>query len=144
MDSLLTEAMCCNSALLPVASEKGYIFVLFCYTHTRVVYQLEFVLLHPSCKEKDDSLLVLGQTRVSQVNPFVALFLVALNDALGNAFSLTGNLTAYMERWPSLRRDQGITRNPPDRCHMHARAHKHTEKQTWLGEREPETQGGIK
>ena len=39
-----------------------------------------------------------------------------------------GHLTAYMKQWPSLRQDQGITLNPLDRCHMHARAHKYTEK----------------
>lgn len=36
-----------------------------------------------------------------------------------------------MERWPSLWQDQGITLNPPDRCHMHARAHKCTGKRKW-------------
>lgn len=44
----------------------------------------------------------------------------------------------YMERWPSLWQDQGITLNPPDRCHMHARAHKCTGKRKWWQREEEE------
>ena len=40
-----------------------------------------------------------------------------------------------------LRQDQGITLNPPDRCHMHARAHKYTQKQKKNGGWEKE---GVK
>lgn len=101
-------------------------------------------MLHPSCKGKDDSLLFLGQTRVSRKNPVVALFPVALNDTRRDAVSRTGHLTAYMERWPSLRRDQGITLNPPDRCHMHARAHKHTLRNKNGGKRERRRGRGSK
>lgn len=76
-----------------------------------------------------------GQTRVNRENPVAALFPVILvSDTCSDAVSHTGHLTAYMEQWPSLRQDQGITLNPLDRCHMHARAYKHSEKLNWWRE----------
>lgn len=121
-------------------------FVVICYTHTHththshshphthkeLYFSWNFLLLDPSCKGKDDSLLVLGQTRVSRKNPVVALFPVAMNDTRREMrFLVQGISLCNMEQWPSLRQDQGITLNPPDRCHMHARAHKLPEKQKW-------------
>lgn len=96
-----------------------------------------------AAKGKDDSLLVLGQTWVSRKNPAVALFPVALNDMRRDAVSHTGQLTAYTKQWPSLWQDQGITLNPPDRCHMHARAHKYTRKQKWWQRGGSKTEGDI-
>lgn len=118
----------CTVCLLKVATQRCFplwikklfscvVLNLYCYIR--------------AAKGKDDSLLVLGQTWVSRKNPVVALFPVALNDMRRDAVSHTGQLTAYMKQWPSLWQDQGITLNPPDRCHMHARAHKYTRKQKW-------------
>lgn len=71
----------------------------------------------------------LGQTRVSGKNRSNALFPITLSDTPRDAVSCDVFLAAYTEQWPSLQPDQGITLNPPDTCHEHARAENLSEKQ---------------
>lgn len=63
-----------------------------------------------------------------------ASFAVALTG--GQKWFLTKGISLHTwEQWPSLRQDQGITLNPPDRCHLHARAQSNRDAEMVIRER---------
>lgn len=143
MYSLLTKALGCNSALLPYCSLWTRLLCFVAHTHTQEEWYISwnFYCYFRAARGKTTACWFWGKRGSAERTLLLHCFPAAWTTQWRDAVSRTGHLTAYMERWPSLRRDQGITLNPPDRCHMHARAHKHTEKQKWWRERGGERRG---
>lgn len=126
---------------------KHWVATQHCFPYCRhtqgVLFQLNFFYSYiQAARGRKTACWFWGKRGSAERTLLLNCFLSPWMTCGGTQFLAQGISLRTAKQWPSLRQDQGITLNPPDRCHMHARAHKYTEKQKWWRGRERRRERG--